>query len=232
MTIQPDLSPLVPGQAAPPALHSGDIHVRWVVPEIFHDLPVRETDDEKAVELLEELVERCLPGVGEDGKTQFGVMCALCVDALLAAGAEYAAICVTAVDEVPCTATFYASLLDSSDAGNVQGMLKAFVSALRRTGMDEVAEIELPCGAAVSCIGTREESIPGDLMESGESLTYPTSYIRVYVPLPNGTSLVMEMATPTMAGWDIFSTIFGNLVSSIRLFHADGSPLITSEVGA
>ncbi|MFE7210834.1 hypothetical protein ACFU93_12760 [Streptomyces sp. NPDC057611] len=232
MTSQSDLSPLVPSQAAPPALHSGDIHVRWVVPEIFHDLPVRETDDEKAVELLEGLVEKCLPGVGEDGKTQFGVMCALCVDALLAVGAEYAAICVSAVDDMPCTATVYAALVDSPDAGNVRGVVKAFMSALRRTGMDEVSEIELPCGVAVSCIGTREEDIPGDLMESGESLTYPTSCIRVYVPFPNGTTLVMEMATPTMVGWDIFSTIFGNIVSSIRLFRADGSPLITSEVEA
>ncbi|MFE9311320.1 hypothetical protein ACFYM5_27255 [Streptomyces sp. NPDC006706] len=230
--IRSDLSPLVPLQAAPLALHSGDIHVRWVVPEIFRDLPVREADAERAVDLLEELVEKCLPGVGEEGKTQFGVMCALCVDALLAAGAEYAAICVSAVDEMPCTATVYASLIDGPDAGNIRGMVEAIMSDLRRTGMDEVSEIELPCGAAVSCIGTREEHIPGELVESGEGLTYPTSYIRIYVPLPNGATLVMEMATPTTAGWDIFSTIFGNVVSSIRLFHADGSPLITSEVEA
>lgn len=39
MTTPPELSALIPSQPAPPALHADDIHVRWVMPEIFHDLP-------------------------------------------------------------------------------------------------------------------------------------------------------------------------------------------------
>jgi hypothetical protein len=38
----------------------------------------------------------------------------------------------------------------------------------------------------------------------------------------------MEMGTPTMEGWGLFSTMFGNTVSSIRLYNANGSALITS----
>lgn len=105
---------------------------------------------------------------------------------------------------------------------------KEIASSLRRIEAGEVSEIELPCGLAVSCIGTRQEKLPGELTESDESLTFSTAYIRVYVSLPNGTTVVVEMATPNTAAWDLFSTMFGNTVSSIRLFNADGSPLITS----
>jgi hypothetical protein len=233
VTTELKLSEFIPTRTAPPALRSDDIHVRWVMPEIFYDLPIHEKDDDEAIRRLEELTDKALPGAGEDDKTRFGVICALGFDDLLAAGAEYAAICVTAVDETPCTATVYASLVDSPEAkGGVAGVVKEISSSLRRINAGEVSEIELPCGVAVSYIGSRESKVIGELTESGENLTFPTSYIRVYVPLPNGTTLVMELSTPTGAGWDAFSMMFGNTVSSIRLFTADGSPVITSGTGA
>ncbi|MFJ2827711.1 hypothetical protein ACIPC1_08900 [Streptomyces sp. NPDC087263] len=223
------LSAFVPTHTAPPVLRSDDIQVRWVMPEIYHDLPIHQTDDDEAIRLLEELANKALPGAGEDDKTRFGAVCALGFDDLLAAGAEYAAICVSAVEETPCTATLFASLVDSPEVdGGVSGAVREISSSLGRLGAGEASRIELPCGPAVSYIGVRESQFTGELTESGESFTFPTSFIRVYVPLPNGTTLVMEMATPTEAGWDTFSTMFGNTVSSIRLFNADGSPLITS----
>jgi hypothetical protein len=112
--------------------------------------------------------------------------------------------------------------------GGVRGVTKAISSSLRRIGTGEVSEIELPCGSAVSCIGTRDSKLSGELTETGKDLAFPTWYIRIYVPLPNGTAFVTEMATPTVAGSDTFSTMFGNTVGSIRVFHADGWRLITS----
>ncbi|MFJ8598409.1 hypothetical protein ACIREM_06720 [Streptomyces shenzhenensis] len=198
------------------------------MPEIFHDLPVRELDDDEAVGLLEELVEKALPGAAEDDRTTFGLMCALGVGDLRAAGVEYAGICVIAVDGVPCTATVSVTLVDSPDSLGVPGAVREISSGLRRTAADEVSELELPCGSAVLCIGRRESEFPAELTDSSESFTFPTTYIRVWVPLPNGTTVVTEMGTATMTGWDAFSTMFGNIVSSIRLFRADGTPLITS----
>ena len=225
---EPNVPVFIPTHTAPPVLHSDDVQVRWVMPEFYCDLPINEADDDEAVRLLEELVDKALPGAGEGDKTRFGVVCALGFDDLLAAGAEYAAIGVTAVDETPCTATVFASLVDSPEIeGGVPGVVREISSSLRRLDAGEVSRIELPCGPAVSYIGAREPRFTGELTESGESFTFPTSFIRVYVPLPNGTTLVMEMATPTAIGWDTFSTMFGNTVSSIRLFNADGSPLIT-----
>ncbi|MBJ6620873.1 hypothetical protein [Streptomyces sp. DHE17-7] len=231
MTNQPQLAELIPTHPAPVALHADDIHVRWVMPEIFHDIPIHETDDDEAVRLLGELVEKALPGAGDDAQTMLAVTCALGVDDLLAAGAEYAGICVTAVDDSPCTATVFAGLVDSPEAADVRDAVKEIADSLSRLGDGEVSRVELPCGAAVSYIGARDDKVLGELTETGEDLTFPTWFIRLYVPLPNGTTLMMEMSTPTMAGWDAFSTMFGNTVSSIRLFHADGSPLITSMAG-
>ncbi|MCX2927356.1 hypothetical protein [Streptomyces sp. NEAU-W12] len=231
MTTHTELGELVPTQPAPTALHTDDIHVRWVMPEIFHDIPIHAADDDEAVRLLGELVEKALPGAGEEAQTALAVMCALGVDELLAAGAEYAGICVTAIDEAPCTATVFAALLDSPEAADASDAAKAITASLRRLDDGEVSRIELPCGSAVSYIGTRDEKVIGELTDSGEGFTFPTSYIRVYVPLPHGTTLLMEMSTPTMPGWEMFSTMFGNIVSSIRLFHTDGSPLITSVAG-
>ncbi|MGY0069008.1 hypothetical protein ACWZEH_19895 [Streptomyces sp. QTS137] len=228
MTTQTELGELIPTQPAPTALRADDIHVRWVMPENFHDIPIHATDDDEAVRLLGEIVGKALPGAGEEAQTALAVTCALGVDELLAAGAEYAGICVTAIDETPCTATVFAALLDSPDAADVPDMAKVIAASLRRLDDGEVSRIELPCGFAVSYIGTRDDKMIGELTQSGEDFTFPTSYIRVYVPLPNATTLMMEMSTPTMSGWDMFSTMFGNIVSSIRLFHADGSPLITS----
>ncbi|MFD5627770.1 hypothetical protein [Streptomyces sp. NPDC127072] len=232
MTTEVELSALIPTHPAPVALHADDVHVRWVMPEIFHDLPIQESDDDEAVRLLEELAENALPGAPEEDRTRFAVMCALGVDDLLAVGADYAAICLTAVDGAPCSATLFASLVDSPDIEGVPGVVAEISSSLRRVETGDVSRIELPCGPAVSCVGSRESKLTGELTESGETLTFPTGYIRVYVPLPNGTTMVMEMSTPTMAGWDVFSTMFGNTVSSIRLFNADGTPLITSGTGA
>lgn len=232
MTTETELPALIPTGPAPAALHADDIQVRWVMPENFHDLPLYVQDDDEAVRLLGELVEKALPGAGEEAQTALAVTCALGIDDLLEAGAQYAALCVAAMDGTPCTATVFASLVDSPQANDVQGAAKAIAAGLNRLGTGETSRIELPCGWAVSYVGTRDAKLLGELTESGESLVFETSFIRVYVPLPNGTTLVMEMSTPTLPAWDTFSTMFGNIVSSIRLYGADGTPLITSLSGA
>jgi len=233
VTIETDLPKLIPTEPAPPVVRADDIRVRWVMPEIFYDLPIHESDDDEAVRRLEELVERALPGAAEEDQARFGVICALCAGDLVDTEVEYASICLTAVDNTLCTATVLGFLVDSPEAdGGVRGATKAIASALRQVEAGEVSEIELPCGFAVSCIGSRDAKLAGEMTESGESISFPTWYIRVHVPLPNGTTFILELSTPTMVGWDLFSTMFGNVVSSIRFYDFDGSSVITSEAGA
>ncbi|MFF1696707.1 hypothetical protein ACFVXC_24370 [Streptomyces sp. NPDC058257] len=218
----------IPTQAVSPdaqGFQADDIHVRWVMPEIFHDIPLHTEDEDEAVRLLEELAQKALPGAEVEDWLKLAVVVALGMDDLLASGAEYAGLCVSAVGEAPCSATVYAALTDSPE-GDDRDPIAAIASSLRREDAGEVTEIQLPCGPAVSCVGTRDDKVTGELTEDPQGLTLPTSFIRVYVPLPNDTTLVMEMSTPTPAGWDPFATMFGNIVSSIRLFEADGEPLI------
>jgi hypothetical protein len=217
---------------APTALRPDDIFLRWILPEIFHELPINVKDDDAAVQLLEDLADKVLPGAGYDEKTKFGVMCALAIDGLPAAGVEYAAVCLTVSGETPCIATLFVSFMDSPEAMGVSAVVKEISSSLHLAERGEVSIVELPCGAAVACIGNREAEIPGELVDGEQGVALPTSYIQVYVPLPNDTTVLMEISTPTMSGWEVFSTVFGNIVSSIRLFKADGSPLITSSGGA
>ncbi|MFD5218398.1 hypothetical protein [Streptomyces tendae] len=232
MTTSVELPALVVSQdRAPIALRSDDILLRWVLPEIFHEMPVNVQDDDTAVQLLEELADKALPGADYDEKTKFAVMCALAVGDLPAVGVEYAAVCLTVSDEIPCIATFFVSLMNSPEAVGATTLVKEISSGLRLAKMGDVSVIELPCGAAVACIGNRDAEISGELLDGEEGVTLPTSYIQVYVPLPNETTVLMEISTPTMPGWEVFSTMFGNIVSSIRLFKADGSPLITSSEG-
>ncbi|MBD2817878.1 hypothetical protein ID867_07655 [Streptomyces parvulus] len=122
--------------------------------------------------------------------------------------------------------------MDSPEAMGVSAVVKEILLEPSPRGEGGSLIVELPCGAAVACIGNREAEIPGELVDGEQGVALPTSYIQVYVPLPNGTTVLMEISTPTMSGWEVFSTVFGNIVSSIRLFKADGSPLITSSGGA
>jgi hypothetical protein len=89
-----------------------------------------------------------------------------------------------------------------------------------------VSGISLPCGPAVSCIDSRRAEVDGALTQSGAVETFWTSFIQVQIPLTNGTAIVMEMSTPTTAGWDAFSTMFAGILKGIRLFDAGGTPVV------
>ncbi|WP_267714276.1 hypothetical protein [Streptomyces sp. CoH17] len=232
MTTAFELPALIASQdAAPTVVRSDDVLLRWISPDIFHELPINVQDDDTAVQLLEELADKALPGADYDEKTKFGVICALAVGDLPAVGVEYAAVCLAVSDETPCIATFFVSLMNSPEVTGSATLVEEISSALRLAKMGDVSVIELPCGSAVACIGNREAEISGELLDGEQGVTLPTSYIQVYLPLPNETTVLMEISTPTMSGWELFSTVFGNIVSSARLFAADGSPLTTSSAG-
>lgn len=67
-----NVSAFVPTHTAPPVLRSDDVQVRWVMPEIYHDLPIHEADDDEAIRLLEELVDKALPGAGRTRRPSSG----------------------------------------------------------------------------------------------------------------------------------------------------------------
>jgi hypothetical protein len=195
------------------------------MPEGFFEIPMDAEDLDTTAEQLMELARGALPEADFEVQLQWAVMCAAHYDSFVEAGVQYAGFVLTEVDGARCTATVTVSMidLDSRAGSNAVGFIG---SSMRHLGIGQVSEIQLPCGPAVSCIGNRKGSLDGSLTASGKDETVWTSFIQVQVPLTNGTALVLEMGTPTPDGWDVFSAMFAGVVKSLRLFDAEGEPLV------
>jgi hypothetical protein len=200
------------------------VHVRWIMPEGFFELPLDvATVDELADELIA-LAEKVMPGAPTDMQYQWATLCAGNYDAFVDAGVQYAGFVITEVDETRCTATVHVSLTDTAEQARFNPV-HATLGALTALDQGEVAEIGLPCGPAVSWIGSRQASIDAALAPSGHDEPFWTSFIQAQVPLPNGTTLVLEMVTPSPEGWEVFSAMFAGILKSLRFFDDQGNPL-------
>ncbi|MGX1155363.1 hypothetical protein RKD39_002941 [Streptomyces albogriseolus] len=204
---------------------SDGIEVRWIMPEGFFELPFEADDLDELADQLVALAKQALPGADEEVQLQYAAMCAAHYDEFIEAGVQYAGFVNTEVDGVRCTATVNVSLMDLDErAGrNPAGFL---ATTMRHLGLGQVDEVQLPCGPAVTCVGNRASNVDGVLTQSGQDEQIWTSFIQVQIPLSNGTVLVLEMGTPTVEGWDVFSAMFAGIVKSVRLFDDSGGPLV------
>jgi hypothetical protein len=201
------------------------LDIRWIMPDGFFEIPLDAEDLDETAEQLMELSRSAMPEADFDVQLQWAVMCAAHYDSFVEAGVQYAGFVITEVEGARCTATVTVSMIDlDAQAGiNPVGFMG---SSMRHLGIGQVSEIELPCGPAVCCIGDRKGSLDGSLTASGEDETVRTSFIQVQLPLTNGTAVVLEMGTPTPEGWEVFSSMFAGVVKSVRLFTAEGEPVV------
>ncbi|MEU0445516.1 hypothetical protein ACIPH4_08010 [Streptomyces tendae] len=204
---------------------AGGVEVRWIMPEGFLELPFEADDLDELAERIVELARRALPGADEGVHRQWAAMCAANYDDFIEAGVQYAGFVTTEVDGVRCTATVNVSIMDLDDraGSNPTGFI---ASTLRHLELGQIEEVALPCGPAVLCVGNRSADVDGSLTQSGRPEPIWTSFIQVHVPLVNGTVLVLEMGTPTVEGWDVFSAMFAGVTKSVRLFDDHGAPLV------
>ncbi|MFJ6741352.1 hypothetical protein ACIQOU_20965 [Streptomyces sp. NPDC091279] len=209
----------------PAALAGAGIDVRWIMPEGFFEIPMDADDLDETAERLIALAREVMPEATFEVQLQWAAMIAAHYDSFIEAGIQYSGFVLTEVDGERCTATVTISMIDLDErAGtNPVGFLG---STMRHLGLGQVGEIRLPCGPAVSCIGTRRGSLDGSLTASGAEEQLATSFIQIQIPLDNGTALVLEMGTPTPGGWDVFSAMFAGVAKSIRLFNDSGKPLV------
>jgi hypothetical protein len=206
-------------------MESGGIEVRWIMPEGFLELPFEADDLDELADQLVELAKQALPGADEEVQVQYAAMCAAHYDEFIEAGVQYAGFVTTEVDGVRCTASVNVSLLDLDEraGANPVGFI---ATTMRHLELGQIGEVELPCGPAVTCVGNRSSGIDGSLTQSGQDEPIWTSFIQVQIPLNNGTVLLLEMGTPTVEGWDVFSAMFAGIVKSVRFFDVDGAPLV------
>ncbi|AIJ14114.1 hypothetical protein ACQ9AR_26060 [Streptomyces lividans] len=200
------------------------VHVRWIMPEGFFELPMDvESIDELADELIS-LAQRVMPDAPENMQYQWAALCAGNYDAFVEGGIQYAGFVITEVDGTRCAATVHVSMTELADEARLRPIL-ATAGALRDLGQGEVTEIDLPCGPAVSLIGARRSVVDAALAPSGHDEPFWTSFIQAHVPLPNGTVVVLEMVTPTQEGWDVFSAMFAGILKSLCFFDDKGTPV-------
>jgi hypothetical protein len=201
------------------------IDVRWIMPEGFFEIPMDSEDLDETAERLIELAQAVMPEATFEVQLQWAVMVAAHYDSFVEAGIQYSGFVLTEVENERCTATVTVSMIDLDERAGADpaGFLG---STMRHLGIGQVSEIRLPCGPAVSCIGSRKGSLPGSLTASGEDESLVTSFIQIQIPLNNGTALVLEMGTPTPKAWDVFSSMFAGVVKSVRLFNESGKPVV------
>ena len=206
-------------------MESDGIEVRWIMPEGFLERPFEADDLDELADHLVELAKQALPGANEEVQVQYAAMCAAHYDEFIEAGVQYAGFVTTEVDGVRCTASVNVSLLDLDEraGANPVGFI---ATTMRHLELGQIGEVELPCGPAVTCVGNRSSGIDGSLTQSGQDEPVWTSFIQVQIPLNNGTVLLLEMGTPTVEGWDVFSAMFAGVVKSVRFFDAEGAPLV------
>ncbi|MFI2616422.1 hypothetical protein [Streptomyces sp. NPDC018584] len=202
------------------------VHVRWVMPEGFFELPTEAESHDDLADQLIELAKRIMPKGTPDMQYRWAALCASTYDELVDAGVQYSGFVITEVDGARCTATVNVSLVDIADEALISPVSRT-AEALRGLGHGDVSEVSLPCGPAVSWIGTRQAAIDAALTPSGEQEPFWSSFINLQVPLSNGTAVVLEMSTPTQEGWDVFSSMFAGVAKSLRLFDADGTLIDT-----
>lgn len=211
-------------QGITPDAGSDEIHVRWVVPESCIEAPLNE-DRSLTVNRLDALAHEYLPGMDPAERLNLVNACVDGFEALASVGIEYTAFCMADIDGTVCVATLYAALYSGDDTPAGKDVTVAsLANTLDLLEIGEVSEIQLPVAPAVSCIGARESEAELRDLIGDESVT--SWFIQLHLPLPNDAVLLMEMNTPTTAGWETFSVMFANIVRSIRLYNPDGSLLL------
>ncbi|WP_086559823.1 hypothetical protein [Streptomyces africanus] len=213
------------GEAQRGLTGSDGVEVRWIMPEGFFELPFEADDLDELADKLVGLAKQTLPRADEEVQLQWAAMCAANYDEFIEAGVQYAGFVTTEVDDVRCTATVNVSLMDLDERAG-KDPAGFIATTLRHLELGQVGEVQLPCGPAVTCVGSRPGSVDAGLTQSGRDEPIWTSFIQVQIPLTNGTVLLLEMGTPTVEGWDVFSAMFAGVVKSVRFFDAHGAPLV------
>ncbi|MBA4864452.1 hypothetical protein H1V43_24480 [Streptomyces sp. PSKA54] len=196
------------------------LHVGWVIPPFFHELPVDTDDADEAAERLYETVKKVLASGTDDERVRMFVTYAAIVGELRDAGAVYAGFCAMDMGGRPSTASIavYRTPLQNITAEDV---LSEALTALQRAYPDDDVRISaLPCGKgearAVVRIGDAPFTLAPEASPTGQPLEVPRGQIQVYVPLPNDADmLVFELSTPCMEDWDFYSELFATIVRTL-----------------
>lgn len=131
---------------AAPEGRRGDLHVGWVMPPFFHELPVDAENVDEAGDRLGELVTTILAEGSEDDQITMFALYLQITAQLAEAGAEYAGFCLLDMEGRRSTATVavYRMALEKITAG--EALSEAYSALSRAYPDDDVQVSTLPSG--------------------------------------------------------------------------------------
>ncbi|MFI1963520.1 hypothetical protein ACH429_05165 [Streptomyces pathocidini] len=192
------------------------LHVGWIIPPFFHEIPVDVEDADAAAERLYDVVKEVLAHGTEDEQLRMFLIYATLVGELRDAGAVYAGFCAMDMGGRPSTATVAVYRIPLQGITADQVLAETYAGLRRAHPDDDIQVSDLPCGKGVVRIGGAPFTLAAEVSPTGEPVEVPRGQIQVYVPLPNDADLlVFELSTPSMEDWDFYSEIFAEIVRTL-----------------
>lgn len=206
--------------ASPVETEKPRLHIGWVMPPFFHELPLDTDDGDEAAERLYETVQKVLAGSTDEDRFRMFVTYSAIIGDLRDAGAVYAGFCTLDVDGRPSTASVAVYRTPLRDITAEDALAQALSALQRAYPGDDVRISNLPCGngeaKAVVRIGDAPFTLAPEASPTGQPLEVPRGQIQVYIPLPNDAEmLVFELSTPCMEDWDLYSELFATIVRTL-----------------
>jgi hypothetical protein len=211
------------------------LHVGWIIPPFFHELPLDTDDADEVGERLYALVKEVLAHGTEDEKLRMFILYAQVIGELRDAGAVYGGVCFLDMDGRPSTASVAVYQMPLEGVTHDEALAQAEAALTAAHPDDDVRVSELPYGGGrgVVRIGAAPVTLPAELSPTGEPVEVPRGLIQVFVPLPNDVDmLAFELSTPSMEDWDLYSEIFAEIVRSLDWATEEEAQLAAALSGA
>lgn len=194
-----------------------EARLAWLVPPFMQDLPLEATGEDDLVDKVCALSRTILENRSDDEQAALAVTLYQIVAQLIDfADAVYAGMAFLDMNGRPSMATVLVSRV-AHDSPDEQAACEAVETALRRAySHDDVQTVQLPRVSAVTRIASAPIHAPTTLSSDTGPEVVPRNIIQAYVPIPNGTDLlVFEMSTTSLEDWDLYSELFAEILRTI-----------------
>ncbi|MEU5238636.1 hypothetical protein ACH4UR_27055 [Streptomyces lydicus] len=186
------------------------------MPEFVRELPVNATETDAVADSLYTLATDLMPEHSAAEQFRFALGVGAQLEAMAEADVIYAGLCFLEVEGRPTASTILVSQVEH-DGEDEAAVLRTTREALERKHPDDdFRTVELPCGPALSRVGSSGFVMAAEASPTGREELIPQSEIQVFVPLPDTSEmLIFELASPSPDGWDLHSELFAEILKTI-----------------
>ncbi|MFH8346243.1 hypothetical protein [Streptomyces sp. NPDC018045] len=205
------------GQTAPTAAQPRSrLHIGWIMPPFLREVPLDAPDADAAAERLHALVTELMPEHSAQDQFRFALGIGAQMEAMIEADVMYAGLCFLEVEGRPTASTIMVSQVEH-DSTDEESLLRVTREALERKHPDDEYQIvELPCGPALTRVGSAVFLLDAGWSPTGQPLPVQQSQIQVYIPLPGTREmLIFTLDCPSPEAWELHSELFAEILKTI-----------------